>query len=244
MLPECAAALRRLAEAPACTLGFLSGRSLTELERLVALPASFYAGNHGLEWEGPGIGPFLFRPSAEVRQALRQAAEASQSVVSLFPGALVEDKGLSFSVHFRAVPSHRMEAFHDSLASVQARLPQELAASPGKMALEVRPARVSDKGRVLRAILHRIEQRHGLQPLVFYLGDDLCDEPAFAAVPEEGCAVRVGDPDRHSAASYYLKDPAEVAELLGRILRAWDTRAEYRAERSDQRAPALGVGHA
>jgi trehalose 6-phosphate phosphatase len=56
----------------------------------------------------------------------------------------------------------------------------------------------------------------GVVPL--FIGDDVTDEDAFAALPgHHGIGILVADQPRATAAQYRLRDPGEVAELLGRL---------------------------
>ena len=73
--------------------------------------------------------------------------------------------------------------------------------------------------RAVIAALDRLGARTGMHPpLVFYLGDEAADEPAFAAVNAAGgITVRVGARVRETLAAYRLDDAAAVARFLERI---------------------------
>jgi len=60
--------------------------------------------------------------------------------------------------------------------------------------------------------------KSGMEVLPIYIGDDLTDEDAFRAVGHAGITIFVGKP-KPSRARYYLKNTAEVGELLTRILK-------------------------
>ena len=103
-------------------------------------------------------------------------------------GVVVEDKGgAAFAVHYRRAtdPARVREA----LQSWTAGMPAGLEAIWGKMVVELRPRGVS-KG----AAVVRIAAEHpGLVPV--YLGDDVTDEEAFAALNEanpRAITVKVG----------------------------------------------------
>ena len=51
-----------------------------------------------------------------------------------------------------------------------------------------------------------------------FAGDDVNDEPVFAAAPPSWLTVRVGRDDPTSRARFYLDSPSEVALLLERAL--------------------------
>jgi trehalose 6-phosphate phosphatase len=133
------------------------------------------------------------------------------------PGAWVEDKGLTLSVHFRRVPVA-------SVPEVKARLIRRagpgldagrLALRAGKAVLEVRPRVQWTKGEAVRWLLAQIRlERPAASVLAFYLGDDDTDEDAFRVLASAGIGIVVGN-DRHgSAAHYYVESTEEVEQLL------------------------------
>lgn len=217
LLPESAAALRRLSSLRSCTLGFLSGRPLADLRRLVSLPACYYAGNCGIEWEGPGFGPLRGALSAAAREQLRDTRELLARQIGSFPGAFVEDKGFSIAIHYRLVSPRLIAQLENCLASFVATLAAGLRASPGKMALDIRPAGAPDKGSAVRAISRRVERTLDAAPLTLFFGDDECDEAAFESVGPFGWPVFVGRPEAASHAACYVEGPREVADFLGRV---------------------------
>ena len=54
--------------------------------------------------------------------------------------------------------------------------------------------------------------RANLRPI--YIGDDTTDEDAFRALKQVGVGIRVSEESQPTAASYSLKDPAEVERFL------------------------------
>ena len=51
-----------------------------------------------------------------------------------------------------------------------------------------------------------------------FAGDDVNDEPVFAAAPSDWLTVRVGRDDPHSRARWFLDGTAEVPVLLEHML--------------------------
>ena len=79
---------------------------MNELKALVAISGIYYAGNHGLEIEGPGlnwVSPEAETARATINDLSGQLAAALQNIA----GVIVEDKGLSISVHYRLVKRGR-----------------------------------------------------------------------------------------------------------------------------------------
>jgi trehalose 6-phosphate synthase/phosphatase len=82
-------------------LAIVSGRSLADVRAMVGVDGLVYAGNHGLEIEGPGMARYEHPDlghSAE--RASRLAPEMRARCVE---GAWVEEKGATLTLHFRSV---------------------------------------------------------------------------------------------------------------------------------------------
>jgi trehalose-6-phosphatase len=78
ILPAARASLDRLSRLPGVTVAVISGRALAGVRQKVDLPVLIYAGNHGLEMEGPLLPPVtLLTPDA--RQALDAALNPGPS---------------------------------------------------------------------------------------------------------------------------------------------------------------------
>jgi trehalose-phosphatase len=135
-----------------------------------------------------------------------------------FAGAWLEDKGLCFTLHFRAVPARRRRAFVAGARRLLAAHRGRVEVLPGKRVLEVRPAGRADKAAALARWLARRRRT-----AVIYVGDDLIDEPAHVlARRRDGIAVAVGR--TRSRAEYGLRTPAGVAWFLEWLARAWSRR--------------------
>ena len=50
--------------------------------------------------------------------------------------------------------------------------------------------------------------------VAMYIGDDVTDEDAFAALEGKGYGILVADPPRSSKAAYHIKDTREVKKVL------------------------------
>jgi trehalose 6-phosphate phosphatase len=209
-----------LASVPTITVGVISGRELTDIESRVAIGGLYYAGNHGLEMDGPGFR--YINPEAEAaRPFLRDlAVRLAESLVGI-AGIVIQDKDLSLSVHYRLVAPER----EDEVAGIVRGLTDPLVAAgtvrvfPGKKVWEVRPPVDWHKGRAVAAIREEVGRAFTAENiLTVFLGDDVTDEDAFKVVlPPDGWSVYVGSPPPASAAPYYLESVAEVGELLDRL---------------------------
>ncbi len=200
------------------TVGVVSGRSLADLKSKVSVDGLVYGGNHGLEIEGPGVA-FLSPVAAELRPSLRVLHSVLSRALCTVKGVFVEDKGLSISVHYRQVESHRTEDVRDIVRKIVsvAEANGKTRMTTGKKVYEIRPSVDWDKGNAIRLLMKRHGKgglRSGLVPL--FLGDDLTDEDGFKVVEAygNGISIFVGEPNRQSAARYYLRTPGEVGGFL------------------------------
>ena len=64
--------------------------------------------------------------------------------------------------------------------------------------------------------MRRIVEEAGRDAVVFYLGDDVTDEDAFAALKGKGTSVLVRKEPRPTQAEWLLKPPEELLEFLCR----------------------------
>ncbi len=201
------AALEQLARNPKYTIAFVSGRSVEDLERKASITGSVYAGNHGLEIRGRGL-EFSVPEDAVLRSTVAKLKDALSSIENIE----IEDKMLSASIHFRRVPPEHWPRIQEI---VLANVPDELNLRGGKMVFELRPALQWNKGSAVLWILEHL----GLEAArAVYIGDDLTDEDAFAALPG-GTTIHVGT-SLDTVARYRIKDTSDVEQLLTRLANA------------------------
>ncbi len=214
--------LAALASHRRCIAGIVSGRSLADLAVLANIEGLIHAGNHGMEIRGPGL-DFTHPQAIAAREILVRVQATLSNALAHVPGVLVEDKGLTLSVHYRATPGSLASGVDDIVAAtsepyVESR---QLLLTRGKMVVEVRPAIAWDKGKAIEKIhRHSLQSgnpENGLFPV--YFGDDRTDEDGFRAVQKlGGLAVFVGEPRQGTVALHQLDSPEEVSETMRLIL--------------------------
>jgi hypothetical protein len=138
------------------------------------------------------------------------------------------------ALHYRLVHESarpRVQAIVDRLLAEH---PDELKMTPGKMVFELQPRLDWDKGKAVLYLLRALRlDRDDVVPV--YLGDDITDEDAFAALAGRGIGVFVGRPDdpevagRGTAAEFVL-DSEEVERFSEHAGRVTPERAGERAE--------------
>src|SRR5262249_12058786 len=158
---------------------------------------------------------------ATLVQALRHDLQA-------VPGAWVEDKGLTLTVHMRRVPATEVPTVQYRVRCLVQAAPEarRLTLRPGKAVVEVRPAVPWDKGTAVRWLLEQWQRERPTQRgCPVYIGDDETDEDAFQALGATGLGIVVGCERHHSAAHYAVASPAQVAQFLA-VLQAlvWPSR--------------------
>jgi trehalose-phosphatase len=197
-------------------VAIVSGRSLADLRQRVPVQAMYLAGNHGLEIDGP-VGHFVHPQAQRLRPQFAELRQALQRDLEEIPGVLVEDKGLTLSVHFRRVP----EAL---VPEVNSRVMRGVAPAidaglcvlrTGKAVFEVRPRMPWDKGEAVRWVLARLRlETPSARVLPLYLGDDETDEDAFRILAADGIGIVVGRDRSPSMAHYYLDSTEDAVQFL------------------------------
>jgi len=208
--------LTALVHHPHYRVGIVSGRALADLRTRVGGRGLYLAGNHGLEIEGPGIS-YEHPEARRLRSELDTLAQAMKGDLEAIPGAWVEDKGLTLSVHFRRVSAA-------SVPEVKARLIRRAGPGidagrfvlrTGKAVIEIRPHVQWSKGEAVCWIMAQIRlEKPAASILALYLGDDDTDEDAFRALDSAGVGIVVGNERQGSAAHYYVESTEEVEQLL------------------------------
>jgi trehalose 6-phosphate phosphatase len=123
-------------------------------------------------------------------EAVNEAAAKLEQLVAANSGLLLERKQASVALHYRQRPGLAelcAAAVQDAVAGVSG-----LVILPGKMVYELRPQGI-DKGLAVEAFLAE-PPFSGRIPV--YVGDDVTDEHAFAAVNAAGgITIKIGDGD-------------------------------------------------
>jgi trehalose 6-phosphate phosphatase len=149
-----------------------------------------------------------------VSPALPRIVEKLDAFAAVNEGLLVEKKGRAVAMHYRLNPTmgEDVEAFVRDVVESDG---EGLEIQPGKMVVEVRPAKI-DKGRAIGVFLED-EPFVGRTPLV--IGDDWTDEPAFrTANARDGRSIRVGRDKRPTEANESIADPTMVRQWLALLL--------------------------
>ena len=202
--PDALTALRDLAGLPETHLAIISGRSRAGLERLLGpLPGALLVGGHGGEW-GDG------EASAEAADL----AARLQDIAELFPGALVEPKPTGAAFHYRHVDTAEAEEAAGAATAAVTGLATRVV--HGKRVVDFSTSH-ADKGTALRRL------REQLSPdVIVFIGDDITDEDAFAALDPSDVGIKVGGGD--TVARWRLANQADVSSVLEELAALRDPR--------------------
>ena len=208
--------LKAAARTTGIDLAIISGRSLKDIRKRTGIKGITYAGNHGLEIQGPGI-KFSAPGTAEIKKTMSSIAKELRKESRKIKGTIIENKGLTVSVHFRMVKRSQAGDVEEVLKKVTTPYvsKKEIMVTSGKKIWEVRPPVKWDKGKTALFLIEK-KRKTTKKILPVYLGDDRTDEDAFKAIGKGGICVFVGRTGR-SAAPYYLKGIAEVCGFIRRI---------------------------
>lgn len=190
----------------------VSGRDLRDVRGKVELEEIVYAGSHGFDIAGPGGQRMEHQQGSEFLPVLDRAEREVRDRLREVPGARVERKKYAIAVHYRQAADDAAPAVAEAVDQVHARHP-ELRKSTGKKIFELQPDIDWHKGRALRWLLDRLDLA-GPDVLPLYVGDDTTDEDAFRVLTDQGLGIVVTEDPRPTAATYRLRDPAEVERLL------------------------------
>lgn len=192
------------------TVAVISGRSLSDIKKRVALRGLYYSGSHGLEISGPTIN-FVHADVYRIKPSIDKLRSLVEKEMRDTEGLIIEKKRFSFSCHYRMVKKGNVgKAIKKLLAFLSQTFAREdVTILRGKKVIEVIPRIPWNKGKAARLIINHLQNK----PMPVYAGDDTTDEFAFRALRNLGLTVRICRSDR-SSASYYLREQAEIVPFL------------------------------
>jgi len=202
-----------LADRPDTSILMVSGRSRDVLDGWFgALPIELWA-EHGV-WYKPARADVWAATVDDVGGEWLAIARAQmEAFARITPGAFVEMKTSSVAWHYRRVARGFGRA---QARELRVALSRALANHPadileGKRVVEVRP-RAATKAAVVQQLL----SRHPPPALIVAFGDDRTDEEMFAALPQTGISLHVGQ--GASQATRRLRNPQAVRRFLAALL--------------------------
>jgi trehalose 6-phosphate phosphatase len=157
-------------------IAVISGRDTDALAARLPIEGLIFVGNHGME-ERNGESRLVPRAAAFTAALVRAADAVSRLDPAQLPGVRVERKRAGVTVHFRnaADPVLAQRSLRQLLERIAQR--EQLTLHAGRMVWELRPPLDVDKGQVLERLASALHPK-----AIIYMGDDVTDVDAFAAL--------------------------------------------------------------
>jgi trehalose-phosphatase len=197
-----------LAHLPRVRLALVSGRSARELRGLLRPGIRLEIwGSHG--WERlDADGAYQLFPMAPAHKAM--LCEVESEMIRRGLAETLEVKPSSLAIHWRQFDLPGQEKVRSTVESIFARLGDagNLHLLPFDGGVELRSSDRT-KGHAVRGV-----QKEEPGVPMAYLGDDLTDEDAFAAIGDCGLSLLVRSEVRASCASYWLRPPEDLLDFL------------------------------
>ncbi|HEX8848503.1 MAG TPA: trehalose-phosphatase [Gemmatimonadaceae bacterium] len=212
------AALRALAARRDTHVGLISGRGAADASRLVGIEGLWAAGNHGLETLSPDGALRVHEGVRPWSAALASVRDRAREIVARTPGALVEDKGATLSIHYRLAPEGAAERLAPEVESLAAA--EGLRVTHGRKVIEVRPPIAVDKGTAVLALARELGAEAAGASILF-AGDDATDEDAMRALRAwRPGAVTIhveGEERRETVAEFVADGPRALSKWLAAL---------------------------
>ncbi len=210
LLDPTRAALRRLCISLDGAVAIVTGRAITDIDRLVALPGLPVAGVHGMKRrDAAGTAHDV----AVAETALGLAGQRLSALSSDAAGTFLETKPGSLAFHYRGRPdlAHTIPSrIGDAIGDLDG-----LYRVDGKMVVEIKGAKAT-KGDAVTAFMAE-KPFAGRLPL--FAGDDVTDEDGFRVVNAMGgLTVKIGPGPTH--AGYRAETPGAFRDWLSKLSRA------------------------
>jgi trehalose 6-phosphate phosphatase len=208
-----------------CTVCVVSGRDRLVVQELMGIDDLVVAGSHGFDIWSPDAGSIERQEGVAHEGLLAEVTRWLHDELDAIPGALVETKRSSVAAHYRLVAEESRPRVADVVDAILAAHPQDLKVTPGKMVFEIQPRVDWDKGKAVLYLLDALKCDPASE-MALYLGDDVTDEHAFAALAGgKGIGIFVGSADdpevggRETAADFRLNAVPEVEQFLRALAR-------------------------
>lgn len=208
-IPEARDAVLRLLVLPNTRVALVSGRSLRSLIEVADLPdTTLLVGSHGIEIRLDDPYDRVSLDTAELEQ-VEVLHEVLGEVADAIDQVWLEVKPAGFALHTRLATEHDSRVAHlVALSEAQAEV-DSLTVRQGKNVVEF-SVRSTTKGEAIEHL-----RRYTAADAVFYAGDDVTDEDAFAALTPDDLGVKSGPGP--TEAPFRVAGPDEIALVLSTL---------------------------
>ncbi|CAN5260810.1 trehalose-phosphatase [soil metagenome] len=208
-LPAARDAVLRLLALPNTRVALVSGRSLRSLIEVADLPdTTLLVGSHGIEIRLDDPYDRVSLDTAELEQ-VDVLKEVLGEVADAIDQVWLETKPAGFALHTRLATEHNSRVAHlVALSEAHAEI-DGLTVREGKNVLEF-SVRSTTKGEAVEHL-----RRYVAADAVFYAGDDVTDEDAFAALHADDLGVKSGTGPTEAA--FKVAGPEQIAMVLAAL---------------------------
>jgi len=209
--------LQKMREFDNVFVAIITGRSLDDIKSRIKLNGIHYVGNHGFEISGVKRTEILPN-AAQIVRSINKISDDLNKVLLTVPGAWVENKSLTASVHYRTVPTSHVSELNRLVGEITAKYIERgiVKLTRGKKVIEIGPNANWDKGKAVKWMQKNIAKRRALN---IYVGDDATDEDAFKVLDGSAITVKVArDSKVKTYARFYVNNPTEVRYFLQWLL--------------------------
>ncbi len=203
-------------------VSIVSGRATDDVRDKVRIDNIFYAGSHGFEIVDPQGKVEISEEAKAIRTVIDEVHAKLSDRLKDVKGALVEHVKYTISTHYRLVSDKDFPKIEEAVEDILKEYSQ-LRKTSGKKVFEIRPRIDWHKGKAVEWILNVLGYDPG-KHLAIYIGDDVTDEDAFAALEGKGFGILVADKVRDSNAAYMIKDTHDVRKVLEFFIRIREER--------------------
>jgi trehalose 6-phosphate phosphatase len=208
-IPEARDAVLRLLALPNTRVALVSGRALGSLEAVADLPdTTLLVGSHGIEIRLDDPDDRFSLDTTELEQ-VEVLHEVLGEVADAIDQVWLEVKPAGFALHTRLASEHNSRVAHLVALSEASAEIDNLTVRQGKNVLEF-SVRSTTKGEAVEHL-----RRYTAADAVFYAGDDVTDEDAFAALRPDDLGVKSGS--GATEAAFRVTGPDEIALVLSTL---------------------------
>ncbi|MCK5259488.1 MAG: trehalose-phosphatase [Candidatus Omnitrophica bacterium] len=205
-------------------VSIVSGRTTDDVRGKVQVDGIFYAGSHGFEIVDPEGKVEISEKAQATRHVIDEVHEKLSARLKDVQGALVENVKYTISAHYRLVSDEDFPKVEREVENILREYPG-LYKTSGKKVFEIRPKIDWHKGKAVEWILNVVGY-HPEEHRAIYIGDDVTDEDAFAALEGKGFGILVAEEPRESKAAYVIKNTQDVKKVLEILIRIKEERPQ------------------
>lgn len=206
--------INKLIKNPKMMVIIVTGRSLIDIKKLMNMNGLSFIALHGLQIETTSGFQFFWEQADQARLLIKRIKEHMILGLEKEKGAFIEDKELTVVLHYRLLPTNRIQNILHKFKEVVNCYDTNkiLEIIHGNKVIEARP-KGWNKGKAIEMFLTQHAEKQDVLPI--YIGDDVTDEDAFEFLGKKGISIYVSNlSKRKTAAQYWVKNPDDVFFFL------------------------------